>query len=201
MDEEFSDIRGSTKVKEVFEALLVDSSTPEEVFMELFGMTIAQIDLYKEKYTGPWGRPRMFCYAYITDRMKGNAQKLALKVFNGGWSVLDALFNGGRNVNAADMAMKVLRIMAGRSGVEAVEGKNLSPKLIAAARGMVSAAQQYSQIEGAETDEAWDFMIKELSDKEKASKLPQSIVDAYNQVTQQLAANKIVKETDDENLV
>ena len=187
MDVEFSSIRDTPQIKGVFEALLIDDATPGEVYMELFGVSMEQVKAYKEKYEGPWDRPRMFCYDYISSNLKDKAQILAFKVFNGGWSVMDALFNGGKNINTADMAMKVLRIIAGRSGIEAVENGKFSPKLIAAAKNMVATSYQYSQIDGANVDESWDFMIKELADKERAAKLPASVVAAYNQVTKELA--------------
>lgn len=187
MDVEFSTIRDTPQIKEVFEALLIDSTTPEEVYLELFGVSMEDVIRYKQEYEGPWDKPRMFCYAYINKHLKGTAQTLAFKVFNGGWTVLDAMFNGGKNINTADMAMKVLRIIAGKSGIEAVETGKVHPRLLAAAKTMIAASYQYNQIEGANVDESWEFMIKELSDKEKANKVPESIVEAYKQVTKIMA--------------
>lgn len=200
MDVEFSTIRNTPQVKEVFEALLIDSTTPEEVYMELFGISMAGVTKYKSEYSGPWDKPRMFCYAHIITKMKGRASDLALKVFNGGWQVLDSLFNSGKNINTAEMSMQILRIIAGRAGGEATETGKLNHKLIAAAKNMVAAVQQNNQIEGASTDEAWDFMIKELADKERSATMPLSIQDAYKQVTKAMA-DKNKEGTDDKDLV
>lgn len=200
MDVEFSTIRNTPQVKEVFEALLIDSTTPEEVYMELFGISMEGVTKYKKEYSGPWDKPRMFCYSYIVTKMKGRASDLALKVFNGGWQVLDSLFNSGKNINTAEMSMQILRIIAGRAGGEAIETGKLNHKLIAAAKNMVAAVQQNNQIEGASTDEAWDFMIKELADKERSATMPASIQDAYKQVTKAMA-DKNKEGTDDKNLV
>ncbi|MFA5429078.1 MAG: hypothetical protein WC279_12830 [Sulfurimonas sp.] len=114
MDIENSDIRKNPQVRAVFEALLLDPRTPETVFQELFGVDLAFVTEYKKQVEGLWDIPRVLLYNRILSLRDKRAADLYMDVYNGGWEVVDSLFNRGRNINAAETAMRVIRISAAK---------------------------------------------------------------------------------------
>jgi len=193
-------IRDNPRMKGVFHALLIDKRTPEKVFMELFGVSISFVTWYKNNYDGLWIYPRIMLYDSINSIMDIEVKKLYMDVYNGGWEIVDALFNHGKNINAADLAITIIKIAAAKAVKDAINGEKLSPVLIGAAKSMVSSAREYNSIDSGDVDEEWEMMVEELSAREKMRHISKEVGNAMEQVMNVLESKKPeLKNKEEEN--
>lgn len=193
MDIENSDIRKNPQVRAVFEALLLDPRTPETVFQELFGVDLAFVTEYKKQVEGLWDIPRVLLYNRILSLRDKRAADLYMDVYNGGWEVVDSLFNRGRNINAAETAMRVIRISAAKAVTDAIKGEKINPALINAAKNMVGTVSTYQDIAEASTEEEWTFMVEELEARQKEKKVSSKTEEAYSKVLTKFKEREVNK--------
>ena len=197
MDKEYTktalSLRNNRRIQKIFEALLLDKGTPERVFEDLFGVDKSFVVWYKENHRGIWELPRLLVYDRITRITDSKERDIFLDVYNSGWEIIDALFNHGRNINAGDAAMKILKVSAAKSFKDALEGAKLSPALINAAKTMVSSAREYNNIDSGDVDEEWKLIVEELSKREKARKISPQVEDAMRQVMDVVESKKPVR--------
>lgn len=193
MDIENSDIRKNPQVRAVFEALLLDPRTPETVFQELFGVDLAFVTEYKKQVEGLWDIPRVILYNRILSLRDKRAADLYMDVYNGGWEVVDSLFNRGRNINAAETAMRVIRISAAKAVTDAIKGEKINPALINAAKNMVGTVSTYQDIAEASTEEEWTFMVEELEARQKEKKVSSKTEEAYSKVLTKFKEREVNK--------
>ncbi len=193
MDIENSDIRKNPQVRAVFEALLLDPGTPETVFQELFGVDLAFVTEYKKQVEGLWDIPRVLLYNRILSLRDKRAADLYMDVYNGGWEVVDSLFNRGRNINAAETAMRVIRISAAKAVTDAIKGEKINPALINAAKNMVGTVSTYQDIAEASTEEEWTFMVEELEARQKEKKVSSKTEEAYSKVLTKFKEREVNK--------
>lgn len=193
MDIENSDIRKNPQVRAVFEALLLDPRTPETVFQELFGVDLAFVTEYKKQVEGLWDIPRVLLYNRILSLRDKRAADLYMDVYNGGWEVVDSLFNRGRNINAAETAMRVIRISAAKAVTDAIKGEKVNPALINAAKNMVGTVSTYQDIAEASTEEEWTFMVEELEARQKEKKVSSKTEEAYSKVLTKFKEREVNK--------
>ena len=193
MDIENSDIRKNPQVRAVFEALLLDPRTPETVFQELFGVDLAFVTAYKKQVEGLWDIPRVLLYNRILSLRDKRAADLYMDVYNGGWEVVDSLFNRGRNINAAETAMRVIRISAAKAVTDAIKGEKINPALINAAKNMVGTVSTYQDIAEASTEEEWTFMVEELEARQKEKKVSSKTEEAYSKVLTKFKEREVNK--------
>jgi hypothetical protein len=193
VDIENSDIRKNPQVRAVFEALLLDPRTPETVFQELFGVDLAFVTEYKKQVEGLWDIPRVLLYNRILSLRDKRAADLYMDVYNGGWEVVDSLFNRGRNINAAETAMRVIRISAAKAVTDAIKGEKVNPALINAAKNMVGTVSTYQDIAEASTEEEWTFMVEELEARQKEKKVSSKTEEAYSKVLTKFKEREVNK--------
>jgi uncharacterized protein (DUF1501 family) len=193
VDIENSDIRKNPQVRAVFEALLLDPRTPETVFQELFGVDLAFVTEYKKQVEGLWDIPRVLLYNRNLSLRDKRAADLYMDVYNGGWEVVDSLFNRGRNINAAETAMRVIRISAAKAVTDAIKGEKVNPALINAAKNMVGTVSTYQDIAEASTEEEWTFMVEELEARQKEKKVSSKTEEAYSKVLTKFKEREVNK--------
>lgn len=103
----------------ILEALLLDPETPEEVYMDLLGWTMAQVDDYRNYFfCVPDYMPRLHLYAFISDApalTEGDILRkdLLLGVYEYGWAYIDSLYNRGSRVSIQGRAIHSLKKMFG----------------------------------------------------------------------------------------
>jgi len=178
----FEYIRSNKRIQVLFEMMLIDPNTPGKVYQDLFGVNMEFVNSYKEEFNGFWHLPRIFLYEELLRIVDEEIKDIAIRIFNGGWEALDALFNRGTNINAGETAMKIIKISAAKAIHDVVIGKNIDMNLIAAARSLINATSTYTTIDESVTGEDWEVMIREIQDKESKDQIDSRTIDALEQV-------------------
>lgn len=100
----------------IAEALFLDSSTPPELFFDLFGWESETIANYKTYFFKvPPNLPKLHLYEIITTieleniELTNTARELFQNVYDSGWVFIDQKFNGGKIATIQTQSMVYLR--------------------------------------------------------------------------------------------
>lgn len=179
-----STIRQTAALRDIFEALLIDADTPEGVYSDLFGVTLEQVEEYKAKYNGPWNLPKVPMWLAIKKASIQRPQfaENAMKVFQEGWPVLDALFNTGKRIDPTTESMRILRLVIARGTSFAATSKKFPKELVAAARQTIAAAAIEQGMGGGSSVSDWELMVEEIRAEEEDRKVDPLVEDALAQI-------------------
>lgn len=178
----FDYIRSNKRIQLLFEMMLIDRNTPEKVYKDLFGVDMTFVNAYRDEFEGFWHLPRIFLFEELQKIVNKEIKDIAIRIFNGGWEALDALFNRGTNINAGETAMKIIKISSAKALHDAATGKKIDMQLISAAKSLITATSTYASIDESVTGEDWEVMIREIRDKEDKDLLDPRTIDALSQV-------------------
>jgi hypothetical protein len=104
----------------VIEALLLDTETPEGVFMDLLGWGLSDKEIYKHYFFSiPDNIPRLYLFNFIESCPRvtdGDAVRynLFLGVYDYGWAYIDSSYNKGNRISVQSRAMYSLKKMFGQ---------------------------------------------------------------------------------------
>ena len=105
-------IHKTRNIRIYFEAMLLDTTVPFEVYEELFGINDKSvIEEYRKKYFTEYELPRFLLLNKIKQISNLEEREVKTKVFFYGWEWISAIFLNGRGVNGSDLGDKILKSM------------------------------------------------------------------------------------------
>jgi len=179
-----TDILLDPEVRDIFEATLVDSSTPEAVLQDLFGVTPDDVMEYKVMHDGPWDKPRIIMLAQI-NRLQSKRPRfynLAIRVYNEGWEIVDALFNSAKNIDPAKTAMRTMKILAAKATGHALSAKAYPHAMVTASKNILTAVAVSNSLDVETADESWKLLIQEAVEEQERRQVSPKVLEAYAQI-------------------
>jgi len=107
-------------IRYIMEALLLDPTTPEQVYTDLLGWTYLEVEMYREFFFSvPKNLPRLKLYSFIAsfpEITRGDLTRRVLMqgVFEYGWPYIDSEYNRGYNISIQSRAIHSLKKMFGQ---------------------------------------------------------------------------------------
>ena len=131
-DQKLLDIYHRKDLRIIIEALLLDETTPDKLYTDLFGLTSSEKEEYRKYFFNlPEGTSRLEIYEYVTrineqvsDEFSVERKTLYNEVFNNGWEFIDYKFNKGRCIDIFEYGKTVFKEMMIALRDEAREGVN-----------------------------------------------------------------------------
>jgi len=147
-------------LRKYFEALLIDKETPEQLYLDLFGVGFDVVKTYLRLYGKFALQPRLILKKYIRDIKDKQEQELKEHVFNYGWASIDVRYNLGKLTDPLAEADRLFKVYVTRAAELMLKGGRPPASVVRNIALMQTMYLNKLKVVGsALSEEEWDFAI------------------------------------------
>jgi hypothetical protein len=158
------DIVQDKDMRMICEALLLDSTTPVALFMDLFGLNEIEVNRFRSMYYRDWEKHRIPLLRSIQNIKDAKEREIKENVFFHGWETIAAMFNQGGYIDAGKTVDKIVRTLIGRL-MFIMSSPQISRNTVTLLKDLIKMLKDVRVETETASIEEWDLIFQAMTDE------------------------------------